>query len=130
MHPTGLLGVVRFVLLLPLPLLPSPLLVILLLELHLGKPLCLGHPLHEDHHFLFARLVQGKLLANQVLNPLVQLHVILGHKGYSFPRPPRTRSSAHTVNVVLGVRRDVEVDHAVHVWNIQTSAGNIGGNQD
>lgn len=33
------------------------------------------------------------------------------------------------MHLVFGIARDVVVDHHVHTWDVQTAAGQVGGNQ-
>ena len=72
-----------------------------LLVLVLGPAAGLLHPLLKGHHFILDCLVEGQLLADQLLDALVQLDVVLRHEGDGLPRPARPRRPAHAVDVVL-----------------------------
>lgn len=85
---------------------------------HFSDTLCLGYTLLQHHHLLIFRLVEGELFANQLLYPLVQLHVILTDEGDSLARSAGTSRPTNSVDVIFTVRRDVKVDYNIHVWYI------------
>ncbi len=101
------------------------LLVVHLLHLNLGETLRLGHSLLQNHHLLVRSLIQRQLLADQMLNALKELHVVLSHERDGFARAAGARRTAHTMNVVLGVSGYVKVDDHVHVRNVEASAGHV-----
>ena len=43
---------------------------------HFCKSLGLGNPFHQHHNFFFHSWIAGQLFTNQLLNPLVKLHII------------------------------------------------------
>jgi hypothetical protein len=44
---------------------------------HFGDSLRLCHSFLQNHHLIFFRFVQRQLLPDQLLYPLIQLHIIL-----------------------------------------------------
>eukprot|EP00967_Tisochrysis_lutea_P069142 scaffold90789_cov30-Tisochrysis_lutea.AAC.1 len=74
-------------------------------------------PGHEESTHLWGReLLQ--LLANHVLNSLIELNVILRDDGDCPTGAPRTRRAPNAVDVVLGIRREV------------APSGHVCGNED
>ena len=55
----------------------------------------------ECHDLVVDGLVEGQLLADEVLDPLVQLDVVLRHEGDGLPGTTRPRRPTHPVNVIL-----------------------------
>ena len=55
----------------------------------------------ECHDLVVDGLVEGELLADEVLDPLVQLDVVLRHEGDGLPGTTRPRRPTHAVDVVL-----------------------------
>ncbi len=99
-------------------------------HLRLGDPLRLEDALIEEHHLAVDRLVEGQLLADEVLNALVQLHVVLRDQCHGLPVPPGASRPSHPVDVRLRVRGNVVVHHNVHVGNVQAAGGDVGGQQN
>ena len=99
--------------------------------------------------------MEGQFLSNQLLYSLVQLNIIpnnsnkvglpvpithscktciktchlLCDKCDCFARASCSGRPPDTVDVVLGVSWNVEVDHDVHVRDVQTPAGHVSSNQ-
>ena len=70
-------------------------------------------------------LVFGELFANEGLNLLEYLYVVLGHKSDSFPCPSSTGSSADAMHVIFRAAWDVEVDDHVHRRDVETSRSDV-----
>lgn len=98
-------------------------------HLVLGDPLRLEDSLVEEHHLGVDRLVEGQLLAEEVLDTLVQLHVVLRDDRHGLAVAASAGGSPDAVNVGLGVRRNVVVDDHVHVRDVQTAGGHVSGQQ-
>jgi hypothetical protein len=69
-----------------------------------------------------------KLAADQLLNLLENLDVVLSYKSHSTPSPASSCSSANAVHVVFAVAWDVEVDDYIYRRNIKSTRGYIGRN--
>lgn len=124
---------------------------------HFGIALRLCHPFSQHHNLLLFRFIQRQFLADELFNSLVELHIIsaeekiqykrsggwrprdrlertkdgkwhpLRHKGDGLPRLPCSGRASHAMNVVLGVRRNVQVQHHVHVGDVQTPVKKTSG---
>ena len=55
--------------------------------------------------------------------------LLRGHRD-GVPRLAGTSGTADTVDVGLGILRQVEVDDAVDVGDIETAGGDVGGDED
>mmetsp|Transcript_9965 Transcript_9965/g.21144 ORF Transcript_9965/g.21144 Transcript_9965/m.21144 type:complete len:347 (-) Transcript_9965:242-1282(-) len=60
-----------------------------------------------------------------MLDPLVELHVVLTHDRHRTPRTPRARGAPHAVDVVLRVGGELVVDHQVDRGDIEPSARHV-----
>lgn len=106
------------------------LLLSLLLHLLIGDSLRLRHTFQQHkRHLLLARILL-QLLPDQFLDSLVVLHVILRNETDGVSRATGTRRSADTMNIILSIARDVEVQHKVHVGNIKATRCHVGGDED
>ena len=78
---------------------------------------------------------KGQLSSLQIASHVVLDHiqnrkVPLGNKSDSGAGPSHPRGPADAVDVLLQVSRHVVVYDVGHVWDVQASCGNVGGNQD
>lgn len=89
-------------------------------------------------------------MADECFQSLIGLHVVLSHEGYRSTGLPSSRSSPNSeetetrfeqqvtarylsvkpMDVVFAVRRNIEVDDHVHVWNVQSPRGDVCRNQN
>ena len=108
------------------------LLLLLSFFLHLlvGDSLCLRHTFQQNQRHLFLARILLQLLPDQLLDPLVVLHVILRYETDGVSRTACARRSSHAVNVVLAVARNVEVQHEVHVGDVEAARSHVGGDED
>lgn len=97
----------------------------------------------QSHYFVFFNLEQWKLFSQQVLNSLIKLDIwkqemgiselplvnsvhcltILRHNCHGFATSACSSSSSHSMDVILAVCWDVEVNNHVDVRNVETSVG-------
>ena len=71
-----------------------------------------------------------ELLAQQRLDALVQLHVVLRDERHGEPVPPRPSGAPYPVDVVLAVGRDVVVQYHVNRRDVEAPARDVGRHQD
>ena len=64
-----------------------------------------------------------RTLTYEVLDALIELHIILRDDGDGATGAAGARRPAHPVDVILTVSRDVEIDHHVDVFDVQTPGG-------
>mmetsp|Transcript_106745 Transcript_106745/g.307038 ORF Transcript_106745/g.307038 Transcript_106745/m.307038 type:complete len:222 (-) Transcript_106745:170-835(-) len=76
----------------------------------------------------FRELVE--LLAEEVLDALEELDVVLGHECDRAPRSAGARRAANAMDVVLGVLGNVVVDDEVHGRHVQPARRDVGTNED
>ena len=106
------------------------LLLPLLLHLLVGNSLRLRHTFQQNKRHLLLTRILLQLLPNQLLDSLVILHVVLRYETDRMSRATGTCRSSHAMNVVLSVARNVEVQHKVHVGNIETARCDVRGDED
>uniref|UniRef100_A0A2M3ZNB6 Putative secreted peptide n=1 Tax=Anopheles braziliensis TaxID=58242 RepID=A0A2M3ZNB6_9DIPT len=104
-----------------------PLLDVLLL--HACRSLCFGDALLQGHHFVLFALVLGQLLRQQVLDALIQLHVVLRDEGDGLTGATRPSRTSNPVNVVLTVHRNVQIQHHIDMRYVETTRCHIGRDQ-
>mmetsp|Transcript_48446 Transcript_48446/g.149816 ORF Transcript_48446/g.149816 Transcript_48446/m.149816 type:complete len:304 (+) Transcript_48446:444-1355(+) len=80
-----------------------------------------GHGALEDRRLHLAAALLAQLLHLGVLVRAVDRH--------GPPRAPHPGGAADSVDVAGGVHRQVEVDHRLHVGQVQPSGRKVGGNQ-
>ena len=101
-----------------------------LLDLYLGESLRFGHTLLQHHDLIVLGLVERHLLADEVLDALEELDIVLCDERDGASGAAGARRSTHAVNVVLGVSGYVEVDDHVDVGNVEAAAGHVGGDEN
>lgn len=95
----------------------------------LGRGAVDVHMQRIQHVFGRCRVLR-KLLLQHGLDAQVHLQVVLGDQRDGLAGSARTRGSAHTVDVRLGVCGDVVVDDTVDGGDVQAAGGDVGGDQD
>ena len=90
-------------------------------HLHRGFPGGLGDPLSEHGHGFLVHGVPVHLFAQDPLDPLEQLDVVLRDERDGFPRSTGTGRSTDPMDVLFRVRGDVVVDDQVDERDIETS---------
>ena len=71
------------------------------------------------------------LVLNQKISKILRDVLVLRvHEGQRVSDIAHTAGSADSVNIIVNVGRQIEVDHLRHVGDIQTTGSNIGGDQD
>ena len=100
--------------------------------LHLPNrhPLRLANPLPPHHHLL---LLDGKLLQlfpQCCFDPLPNLHVVLRHHAHRVAGFTRASRSSDAVDVGFAVGGEVEVDDDIDGGDVETTGGDVGGNED
>lgn len=73
---------------------------------------------------------RGTLLLTDLLDALEELHVVLRDESNGFARAPGACRAAHSVNVVFGMLRHVEIHNHIHMGNIQAARRDIGRHQN
>ncbi len=91
-------------------------------HLHGRKPLRLHHSLQEHHHVFPLRREQLQLEANQLLDLLEELNIVLCHHRYSTTCPRGSGGTTHAMNVILWIDGNIKVDDEIHGGNVQASA--------
>uniref|UniRef100_A0A182SU02 Uncharacterized protein n=1 Tax=Anopheles maculatus TaxID=74869 RepID=A0A182SU02_9DIPT len=94
------------------------------------RPECFTDPFLQCHHFVLFALELGQLFAEQMLDTLVQLHVVLRYECDGLAGPSGTCGTTNPMDVVLAVHRDVQIQHYVHVRNVETAGSNVGGDKN
>ena len=77
---------------------------------------------------LVINLVLFKLVADELLNLLEDLNVILSDEGHRSTRSASASSTSYSVDIVLTVARDVIVDDNVYRRDIQATTSDISCN--
>lgn len=102
----------------------------LLPHLHGSLPRRLRDSLPEYSHRLLVHRVPVHLLAQDTLDTLEQLDIVLRDERDGLSRSTRTGRSSDSMNVFLRMRGDVVIDDQVDQRDIQTSRRDVGGHQD
>jgi hypothetical protein len=76
---------------------------------NLGGSLGLPDPLLQRFHLILGALEKRQLFPQQVLDPLIQLNVILGYQGHCLARSTSSRRPTHSMDVIFAVCWDVVV---------------------
>ena len=99
--------------------------VLLFPEFHASVTLCLPDTLLQDHDAFLGCGELFHLLAEQLLQPLEHLDIILGDEGDGFAGTLGTRRSTHAMNVGLRIGGNIKVDDTIHLWQIETATHDI-----
>ena len=71
----------------------------------------------------------GDCLPGQFLDRRNRLAVLRRHNADGSAGASGTCRTADTVHVVIGMVRHVKIEHMADVWNVETTRGNVGGNE-
>src|SRR5215475_1080103 len=93
-------------------------------------PALLARGLDLRQEGLVLRPLHGNLLADELLDGLDLERPCLVGQADGLARGARARRASDAVHVVLGVLRHVPVDHVGHALDVQTTRGDIGGDED
>ncbi|KAJ6445392.1 DNA-directed RNA polymerases I, II, and III subunit RPABC4 [Purpureocillium lavendulum] len=100
------------------------------LHLYPGVPLCFLDAALERHDLFLLCRIRIELLTHGCLYPLVQLQIILRDETQGDTGLAGTGGTTDTVNVRLGVGGQIVIEHHVHLGDIETTGGHVGGDQD
>src|SRR4029453_4221978 len=76
------------------------------------------------------REVVRQLEPDVLLDRLEPVHALLAGERDRVPRSARARRAAGAVEIVLGVEREVVVDHVRHVVDVESARRDVGGAED
>lgn len=78
---------------------------------------------------LHSRLFDGCIQSEGSLHALNRRPLFAGYQAHDCSRSPCTSRSSRSMEVILGIARRIEVDDRCHSVDVDSSRGNIGGNE-
>jgi len=89
-----------------------------------------GSTVSEDESMLIITGVLIKLVADELLDLLENLNVVLGDESNSTTGPASASSTSDSMDVVFTVTGDIVIDDHIHRWDIQSTRSHISSNQN